>query len=367
MTRMRQTRARLYESIRTAHLERAHQLAPAAILYRGRRYDFDVDLAHGLELIEAGPLKAAVILARSKLTALEVNEPLMLSSLPATAVALLALAVRRLLGGGRVLVVSYAIGNTNPYEQRVNSTWRSTLRTAIERRLAAIVGKRVDRMAFGTVAARETYRGLLPSSGRRTEILIPALPSACSCPHDQIREPHRVIYLGDLSVRKGFPVLLAAWPAVRRLDPAARLTIVGKGALTQEALSSAAADSTIEVIISPPRDAIHRQLRRAQVLVLPSQSTPTWREQVGLPIVEGLAHGCSIVTTTETGLASWLVEQAHSVLAPGCSPEALGKAIKRQLDVAAPHGDIIATLPELDGRLAADAWLFETGADTHGM
>ena len=362
MTRMKLRRARLYESIRTAHLERAHQLAPAAILYRGRRYDFDADLARGLELIEAGPIKAAVILARSRLTALEINEPLMLSSLPATAIALLALAVRRLLGGKRVLVVSYAIGNTDPYAHRRNSTWKSTLRKKIERGLAAMVWKRVDRMAFGTAAARETYRGLLPSSTRRKEVVIPALPAACSCQHGVVGDRHRVLFLGDLSERKGFPLLLAAWPAVRRENPTARLTIIGKGALAQEAQASAAADRTIDVVIDPPRDEIHRQLRRAQVLVLPSQSTPIWREQVGLPIVEGLAHGCSIVTTTETGLASWLAGHRHSVLAPGCSAVELAEAIRHQLDMATPRSHVTATLPEQDGRLAADSWLFETDA-----
>lgn len=364
--RMKHGRARLYQSIRTAHLERAHQLAPAAIIYRQRRYDFDSDLAIGLELIEAGTFKTARILAGSGLTALEINEPLMLSSLPGTAVALMSLSARRLLGGKRVLVVSYAIGNSDPYQERHSHTWKSSLRKMIERRLAGVVWNRVDRIVFGTAAARDTYHGLLPQSGSRKEVLIPALPAACSCQHHLLSDPHRVIYLGDLSERKGFPLLLAAWPAVRDADPTARLTIVGKGALVDQAISSATADGSIEVFIDPPRDEIHRQLHRAQVLVLPSQSTPIWREQVGLPIVEGLAHGCSIVTTTETGLASWLADHDHSVLAPWCSAGTLGEALVHQLDRATPRSDVIAALPQQDGRLAADTWLFETDSRVCG-
>ncbi|WP_247046679.1 glycosyltransferase [Arthrobacter rhizosphaerae] len=357
-----QQRARLYESLRTAHLERAHQLAPAAIIFRRRRYDFDADLTHGLELVEAGPLKAAIVLARSRVRALEVNEPLLLSSLPATAVVLLMLGLRRLFGGQRVMVVSYAIANSDPFKERLHLTWKSSVRNIIERKLAVLVWKRLDRVAFGTQTALETYYELLPASEHLEKVLIPALPSACSCQHQENRETNRVIYLGDFSARKGFPLVLAAWPAVLHTNPSARLTIIGKGALVQDALSSAAADSSIEVVVDPPRQEIHRQLRRAQVLVLPSQSTPIWREQVGLPIVEGLAHGCSIVTTTETGLASWLARQHHSVLPSECSSDALAKAIEHQLEVAAPARDITATLPEQDGRLAADVWLFE--ADT---
>lgn len=366
VTRMKLQRARLYESVRTAHLERAHVLAPAAIIYRQRRYDFDADLAQGLELIEAGPIKTAIILARSGVTALEINEPLMLSSLPSTALALLALSARRLLGGERVLVVSYAIGNSDPYQQRVGKTWKSALRNMVERKLAASVGNRVDRMVYGTAAAQQTYRALLPQSERRKEALIPALPAACSCQHEQVSRPHHIIYLGDMSERKGFPHLLQAWPVVRAADPTARLTIVGKGALVGRAIASAAADSSIELLIDPPRHEIHRQLRRAQVLVLPSQSTPIWREQVGLPIVEGLAHGCSIVTTTETGLASWLAEHGHSVLGPASSAGKLAEALLYQLGRSTRRSDVIATLPLQDGRLAADSWLFETDSRAYG-
>lgn len=365
-TRMSHGRARLYESIRTAHLERAHQLAPAAIIYRRRRYDFDAELAQGLELIEAGPFKTAMILARSRLSALEINEPLMLSSLPNTALALSVLSGRRLLGGKRVSVVCYAIGNSDPYQQRLGNTWKSSLRKFVERKLAGVVWKRVDRTVFGTAAAQDTYHGLMPQSEHRKEVLIPALPAACSCQHEQPSGRRRVIYLGDLSARKGFPLLLEAWPTVRESDPAARLTIVGKGALLDKAASSAAADSSIDVVVDPPRDEIHRQLRRAQVLVLPSQSTPIWREQVGLPIVEGLAHGCSIVTTSETGLASWLAGNGHSVLSPESSAGTLADALLHQLSRATPRGAVTATLPQRDGRLAADSWLFETDSRADG-
>ena len=73
---------RLYESLRTAHLERAHQLAPASIVHRVTRYDFDESLAVGLDLVQAGPVRAAWLVGRSGVRVLEVNEPLMTSSLP---------------------------------------------------------------------------------------------------------------------------------------------------------------------------------------------------------------------------------------------------------------------------------------------
>ena len=82
-SRTASSRVRLYETVRTAHLERARELAPASIVYRRRRYDFDPAVAAGLDLIEAGPVGAAVVLARSDVRELEINEPLMVSSLRA--------------------------------------------------------------------------------------------------------------------------------------------------------------------------------------------------------------------------------------------------------------------------------------------
>ena len=92
--------------------------------------------------------------------------------------------------------------------------------------------------------------------------------------------------------------------------------------------------------------------------VLLSQPTPTWREQVGLPVVEGLAHGCTVVTTTETGLAGWLAAHGHEVLPPGAPDGEVAAAVDRALGRRRPAGDVLADLPAADGRLAADRWMF---------
>ncbi|WP_311135921.1 glycosyltransferase family 4 protein, partial [Clavibacter lycopersici] len=349
---------RLYESLRTAHLERAHELAPASILYRVTRYDFDDRLAEGLDLVRAGRLRAGLVILRSNVRTLEVNEPLMLSSLPATAVALAALRLRELRGGARAEVVTYAIGNADPFAAPGSGRLRRRVRRAAERGLAHAVMRRVDRIVYGTDGARDTYLSVLGGArpGAVTE-LVPALPAR----HDaRPVEPvaQSALFVGALSERKGIRVLLAAWPAVRAARPDATLRILGKGPLEAEVRDAAAADPSITVEIDPARDRIHDAMHAASVLALPSQPSPTWREQVGLPIVEALSHGCTIVTTTETGLADWLRERGHGVTAhPGSVDEltaVLGAALDRPVDPA----DVLAALPARDGRLAADDVLF---------
>jgi glycosyltransferase involved in cell wall biosynthesis len=347
-------RARLYRTLRSAHLERAHQLPPAAIMFCIKRYDFHDELAQGLVIVQAHPVRAAWLLARSPVTTLEIGEPLMLSSVWASALAIGALRLRFLLGGHQARIVTYALENADPFERTLRV--RARLRRSLNGVAARFVWRHTDRIVFGTDAARVTYRRALPAPTRdAVSAVIPALPAACPCASNGGADANRVVFLGAFVDRKGLPNVLAAWPLVTAALPEARLTLIGKGTLLALALNAAALDPTIEIVIDPPRSEIHRHLRRAHVLALPSQPTPTWREQVGLPIVEGLAHGCTIVTTTETGLATWLEEHDHEIVSPACTREQLAGAVVRAVQIPRRTA---TDLPTVDGRLAADAWLF---------
>lgn len=361
MTRITGEHARLYESVRSAHLERARELEPAAILYRQRRYDFDESATEGLELIRASPLRAAWLLVRSKVRVLEINEPLQASSAPATALAVGALGIARLVGRPRTTVVCYAIENADPGSFPVPRRMRSRVRRAAESFLSRRVWARVDRIAYGTSQARDLYETVLPSHRRPlASEVIPALPAPLPEAGTAPRQATAVVFLGALVERKGFPLVIAAWEHVRSRRPDARLTILGKGALHEEADQLARRDPTVTFRPDPPRDLIRDTLLGAHVLTLPSQPRPDWREQVGLPIVEGLAAGCTIVTTTETGLADWLAANGHRTLAVPTDPVALADAIVEALDDPRAPADVVAGLPALDGRLAADQWLFGT-------
>jgi glycosyltransferase involved in cell wall biosynthesis len=357
---LRSSRVRLYESLRTAHLERAHELAPASIVYRVTRYDFDAELARGLDLVQAGRIRTALVLLRSPVRILEVNEPLMLSSLPATAAALAAVGLRRLVGAPRVEVVTYAIGNADPFQAPVGPRLRSRVRRVGERVLARAVMRRVDRIVYGTEGARDAYLAVL--GGSRPGVpaaLVPALPARYDH-RDPAPVPGSAVFVGALSERKGVRVLLAAWPAVRDARPGATLHVLGKGPLRDEVERAAAADPSIVLEVDPGRDRIHAVLHEASALVLPSQPSPTWREQVGLPIVEGLSHGCTIVTTEETGLAPWLRAHGHGVTRDPSSPAELAATLAATLAHPVGPAAVLGALPARDGRLSADDVLFGT-------
>ncbi len=343
-------RVRLYQTVRTAHLERAAALPPATIVYRDRRTDFDPALAEGLDLVRAGAWRAARMIRGAR--ELEVNEPLMRSALPRTALVLALLG----LVGRRPVVGTYAIENADPFVAPLPPGLRGLgargLR-ARDRLLAAYVARHVDRVVFGTDAARDLYAGRFrPGVG----VVVPALPAPCGCGVPGA-SAGSVLFVGAFSPRKGLAELLAAWPHVVEAHPGAHLTLVGTGPLLPLA-QEAARRGDVTLVVDPPRAEVHRRQRTAQVTVLLSQPRPRWREQVGLPIVEGLAHGCTVVTTSETGLAGWLAGHGHTVIDPDAGPEDTATAIVAALVAARPPAEILADLPDRDGRLAAEAALF---------
>lgn len=348
---------RLYEQVRSVHLERARELAPAAIVYRDKRYDFDPALTDGVELAQAGTLTAARLALRSRITRVEIDEPLYLDSLPRTAAVLAVLGMKHLAGAPRAEVATYAIEDLDPFTERP-PRMRSRMRRSVERMLAGYIWRRLDTVVYGTSEADALYSATFTHPPRR-QLTVEALPSACPCLADgDDRDPDAVLFLGAFSPRKGFADVLEAWPAILSRHPGARLTLVGSGELLPEARAAAAADPTVRLIVDPPRGVVHEELRRAHVLVLPSRRVGAWREQVGLPIVEGLAHGCEIVTTSETGIAEWLIDAGHVVLPADIDSAGLTDGVVDALMSPRAAGDIVAALPRIDGRIAAGRALF---------
>lgn len=361
MSQPLQPRVQLFAQLRSAHLERARQRPAATLLYRGRRFDFDESLLAGLDVRQLGAVATARALFTSGTELVEVNEPLMRNGLARSALALSALALRRRLRGRHATVVSYAIENRNPFRPVPGGvSARARARRAVERRLSRYVTRRLDRVAFGTPAAEALYRELLGRALRHVATrAVPAVPAPCNClagaPTPEDRD--LVVFLGALSDRKGVPELIAAWPLVAGRRPGAHLALRGAGPLEAEVRSWTEQQPAADLAVGVPRDEVHTLLRRAAVLVLFSQPAPAWREQVGLPVVEALAHGCAVVASSETGLAPWLAAHGHRVLPPDAGAEALADAVVAALAECRPRASVLADLPAVDGRLAADGWL----------
>jgi glycosyltransferase involved in cell wall biosynthesis len=358
-------RVRVYSGLRTAHLERFAHMVPARVLYTDRRNDFDASLIDPASpperLSRLGVLRE---LLRRHHETVEINEPALVASWPfllaqVAAVRLRALATRR-----RTAIVTYCIGNADPAVE-AQARWRLPPRVAhvLTTVTLRLLVRGLDRMAFGTAGSAEAYERYVPARVLRDRSrLFQALPSPCDCP-DSATDQRQVAFVGSLVPRKGVPETMAAWDALRSRRPDATLRIVGHGRLEPEVTAWAATRPEVSLEIDPPRARVHEVLRQSAVLVLLSQSIAGWREQIGLPILEGLSHGCEVVATSETGLADWLAAHGHAIVPPGSAPELVADRLDEALRRAPTRRGSISDLPRTDQRLAADRWLMTGEAD----
>ena len=147
-------------------------------------------------------------------------------------------------------------------------------------------------------------------------------------------------YVGRLVPQKGLFVLLEA---VARLSSDVRLMVVGNGPLKDEILEKARAlgvDRRLELHEGVPHHEVPRYLRRMSVLVLPSLTTPKWKEQFGHVLVEAMA--CEVpVIGSDSGAIPEVIGDA-GLLVPEGNAEALAEAIQRLISTPALRADLAA-------------------------
>ncbi|MEJ3404888.1 glycosyltransferase [Rathayibacter sp. YIM 133350] len=350
----------VYVEARTAHLERGSvKSADHLFVYNGESYDFDLDLAARTGAVRAGTVATATMILRRRPDVLELNEPAMAGAwvklFVYTAAAKLAS-----IGRSKIAIVTYAIENA---DLRAAFSHKTHLPRGISDAVTAFIVRLLcrgfTRIAFGTQGARANYEDLVGRRNlNRSETAdFRALEPACDCSGDD-KVDERVVFLGAFEERKGLLRVMEAWPSVQKARPQARLTIAGKGPLENRVKEWVSANDGVDLVVDPAREKIHEILRSSAVLVLFSQRTGTWREQVGLPIVEGLSHGCTIVASAETGLSDWLIAHGHGVLEASANTGELARVIEEKVKAPIDRGEVLRSLPESSQRLEAGRWMY---------
>ncbi len=296
---------------------------------------------------------------------LEVAEPLWLAEwFRATRYIALLRVLRRVAPGReRVAVATYAIENLD-VRDRVSFPSldsRPRLGAAASWAVAGLVGISLlllDVVVFGTTGADENYRRAFGWSLRRTRnTVLPSQLGACGvCGPDLVAGPRdaTVLFLGAPSERKGFGVLMTAWELSGGAERGWRLVVADPHG---EAAPTLPPGASIRTRLS--RQAVHELLRSSAVVAMPSVRLRRWREQIGLPLVEGLAHGCRVVTTTETGLADDL--RGHPLVTfttPG-DPRSLADGLREVMVADQPRAHV-ADVADREGYSKGDVvrwWL----------
>ena len=130
-----------------------------------------------------------------------------------------------------------------------------------------------------------------------------------------------------LEAEKGHPTLLEAWPTVLAAFPDASLLVVGEGS-RREALETMAAELGIadRVVFTGRRDDVPAVTAALDVAVLPS-----YREALGLTILEAMALSLPVIASNAGGIPEMIEDGITGLLVPPHDPDALASAIIRLL------------------------------------
>jgi len=104
--------------------------------------------------------------------------------------------------------------------------------------------------------------------------------------------------------RKGLFDLLGA---VRQLDAPVEMLLIGNGEIREQLDGQAIPGSRVRVLDGLTHDQMAAGYAQLDVLVVPSHTTPTWKEQFGRVIVEALWCGVPVVGS-DSGEIPWLIE-----------------------------------------------------------
>jgi glycosyltransferase involved in cell wall biosynthesis len=118
-------------------------------------------------------------------------------------------------------------------------------------------------------------------------------------------------FVGRFTEAKGLPVLLRA---LSSLEGAWRALFVGSGPLDAELRRwSARFGSRVKIVPVIPHEDVPKYLNAMDLLCVPSQTTPIWREQFGRVLIEAFACGVCVIASN-SGEIPYVVADAGKVI-----------------------------------------------------
>ncbi|OPY67927.1 MAG: Alpha-D-kanosaminyltransferase [Syntrophorhabdaceae bacterium PtaU1.Bin034] len=147
------------------------------------------------------------------------------------------------------------------------------------------------------------------------------------------RERNLVLSVGRLTPQKGFPDLIRACVVLKERGLGFRCVIIGEGEERQEIerlIKSAGVEKEVKLKGAVTQEQIKDYYRKAWVFALPCVDT-TDGNRDGIPnvLMEAMAMGVPVVTTSNSGQSELIRDGVHGLLVPTHSPAEIADSIMR--------------------------------------
>lgn len=201
-----------------------------------------------------------------------------------------------------------------------------TRRPAWARRAVTAMFRGADHVVALGDRDRNVLENLLGVPRDRLSVLHNAVPDPGPgpVPRDAAGGPVRILFLGRLGARKGVPELLAALASEPLRDLDWRAVLAGDGPVDRFRRDAEA--SGLGTVVTMPGWVDEQEVRRlcseADILVLPSHA-----EGLAMAVIEGMAHGLTVVTTRVGAHEEVLTDGDTGVFVPVGDPAALAATL----------------------------------------
>ena len=169
------------------------------------------------------------------------------------------------------------------------------------------------------------YRGqieVMPQMGVDTDLFTPDLKKQ----HNQLN----IGFLGRLVPEKGLDTLFAAVGRLKKQNIDCQVTICGSGASEAELRQEAELQQISDRVVwrgAVPHEAAPTELGKFDILVLPSRSVATWKEQFGHVIIEAMAMGIPVIGSSCGEIPNVIARE--DLVFPESDSTALAEILKR--------------------------------------
>jgi glycosyltransferase involved in cell wall biosynthesis len=213
------------------------------------------------------------------------------------------------------------------------------LNSGLSKLLQKFVVKNADSITVNSVATKNELVRRFPNYPSKIKI-IPMGVDTEVFKKRNVKKPKKysknkiLLFVGRLSEQKGLQYLIDAMPDIIKQDDKVRLLVIGEGAYgktLKEKLHENNLEKYVEFLGSLNSKEISKYYNMADIFVMPSLSTKTGTEALGLSLLEAMACGCTVVGTNVGGIPFILKNNQNGILVKQKDKKELSNSIIKLL------------------------------------